>query len=227
MSNGSSTGNGGTDWGELINDVGGLVDGLFDGSFWDFIAGLGCMSSDYKLRYLKDRFPNAINAMRNKSGVNISMTVENVNEFSKRLMHHYTDIKEAGASGCRGTYNDKYCEMLQTYINELNSLLLSSGFESSGSTQAINYNQNDLSNVNDGYGFQGNRTFQYNIYSQTNYGGGNYGTIGAPEYEPGNNPFGGGSYLPTMNNVNVMNYALGGLLLFGMYKYAKDNKIIK
>lgn len=238
--NGTSGGTGEeTDWGGLIEDVGGLVDELFDGDFWDWISGFGCMTSDFKLRYLKDRFPAAINAMRSKSGVDSGMTPERVNEFTKRLAHHYADINAnpGGEGSCRGTYSRKYLEMLQTYMTELYALLQTSGFRVSdykhtnpplpvGFRVVENFNQADIT-VNDGYGFQGNRGFAYKEFVvDESYSGGNYTTIDDPEYD-GGGIFGGGTFSPTMSSMNVMNYALGGLLLFGFYKYAKDNKMLK
>src|SRR5690606_35025422 len=168
--NGSSGGTGEVDLSGLVDDVGGLIDEIFNGDFWDFINQLGCMSSSFKLRDLKDRFPAAINAMRERSGVDVSMTVENVNEFSKRLYHHMAGFQINPGGGCRGTYSEKYIEMLETYMNELNSLLLSSGFAKDdrpgvigGFVPAQNYSQTDI-NVDGGYMFHGSLSFIYRSY---------------------------------------------------------------
>lgn len=230
MPNGSS-GNTGTetDWGGLIDDVGGLVDDLFDGDFWDWISQLGCLSSDFKLKDLKDRFPAAINAMRQKSGVDVAMTVENVNEFNKRLAHHYADLDPSGASNCRKKYNEKYREMLETYRTELHNVIQNAGFELAPVPIDLvtNYNQRDIT-VNGGYGFDGNRNFHTFIYRYSGSGnsGGDYTVIGNPTYESGG-PFSPGTYVPTVNNVNVFNWVLGaGLAVMG-FVYLKDAGVLK
>lgn len=238
--NGSSGGTGEVDLSGLVDDVGGLIDEIFNGDFWDFINQLGCMTSSFKLRDLKDRFPAAINAMRERSGVDVSMTVENVNEFSKRLSHHLAGFANNPGGGCRGTYSEKYIEMLNTYKDELHNLFLSSGFSVSNDTTGIpnwpsgwklaqNYSQTDI-NVDDGYMFHGSQSFVYRTYVYADGSGNEYGYVDPvnPGNYEGGGVFenGGGVFNPTISNFNVMNYALGGLLLFGFYKYAKDNKIL-
>ncbi len=244
--NGSS-GGGETDWGGVIEDVGGLVDELFDGDFWDWLTQMGCMSSEFKLKYLKDNFPGQINAMRKKAGVDMSMSLQNVNDFSKRLSHLYAALstKESGQKGsCKGDYRLKFIEMLGTYMTELHSLLLSSGFVvanvninnlpgTNGLKKAENYSQSDIQSQSGWMGFGHTVTFFYRAYEvDQNYtGGGGYTVIDEPVYDGGGGIIPGGwssgGITPTLSSFNVMNYALGGLLLFGFYKYAKENKILK
>jgi len=224
----TSTGTG-TDLGGLVDDIGGLVDGLFSGDFWDFISGVGCLTSTYKMSNLKERFPQQIDKMRQLSGVDVSLTDDNVNNFLKRLYHIYSYTKNEGTKGhsCKHKYLKKFAEMAETYIDELEAMLVANGFVFSGLALATNFSQPEVVN---NYGFGNPFTFHYTTYhyvASADPNPNNYGTIGGSQGTGGNNPFSPGGFVPTMQSSNVFNWAFGAGLCFMGFVWLRDSGNLK
>lgn len=227
---GSGSGSG-TDWGGLIDDVGGLFDGLFDGGFWDSISSLGCLSSSYKLKYLETNLPSQIDQMRSLSGVDSSMLESNVNEFVKRLFHYLTVCAlNSDGDSCKHKYFKKAGEIISTYYDGLKQLLQNAGFVADRSELFVSFSQPDVDGGD--WGFIDSVTGVTIIWKNTgsgSYGGssGNYGTIGGGVFQGGNIFGGGQSYLPTLNNVNLFNWALGAGLAFMGFVWLRDSGNLK
>lgn len=219
---GGASGNAGesneTDWGGLVDDVGGLLDGLFGGDFWNWIEDLGCLSSNFKRKDLKSRFPDCVNKMRALSGVDTAMSEHNVNEFSKRLHHAQAVMAHVrdDVGGCRHKYFELYHDLYRDYINGFNTLMSSSGFVSSGIQTATNFSQSDVQPY-DGYDIQKTinyPTFKYNqILDPDPY---DYNYIGQTD-----------SGAPTLAGFGVFNWAIGLSLGYMGYQYARDNGMLR
>lgn len=215
---------------DLINKIGSIADDLTGSDILDFISEIGCLSSNYRKKHFKERFPQQIEQMRIKSGVNVAMTSHNVLDFVKRIYHFKAafednDIK---SSSCRKPYAKAGAKAMQKYVQELTSLLTNAGFVQTG-TATTTMAQLDIDPIEFA---DHTKTFEFPLYAYqgsgndyTTIGSGNTGDTGgsgSTEYSPIT-----AGVSPTLNKFSISQFAIGGLLAYGLYIYAKDNNFFK
>lgn len=212
---------------DLINKVGSIVDELTGSDILDFISEIGCLSSNYRKKHFKERFPQQIEQMRIKSGVNVAMTPHNVLDFVKRIYHFKAtfDKTEIRSSSCRKPYAKAGAKAMQKYVQELTSLLTNAGFVQTG-TATTTMSQKDI----EPYHFIDlEHTFEFPLYAYqgggndyTTIGSGNTGGSGDTDYTTI-----GSEVTPTLNKFSISQFVIGGLLAYGLYSYAKENNFFK
>lgn len=218
------------DLGGFLNDLDNIIIKISKGNIWNLVNDAGCLKSSFRVKFLKDRFPNHIKRIIELSGVNRSMTQTNVNELVKRLYHMKTAYDRANGGGCKKPYEKTARELCNSYIKDLENLLRSNGFVQNGFQSVDNYNQTE--GFDPEWYLNHKESFSYPIFEYQGSGD-YYGTIGngSGGSTSGGSPFpndGGGYVQPVVKKANVNQWIFMGLAGWALWNFAlKDSKEIK